>query len=144
MTVLNTVSSPQKLGGSDDKASAYDADQSWIPGSGISSGAGNGNPCRYSCLENPMDRGTWWATVHGITESRTRPSNFTSHISVTSEASKPPKRREMGSQHILPPALPLFLTHPFLLLKILSLPQLPRNPPNFGVVLFFFFFTVLV
>ena len=36
-----------------------------IPGSGKSPGVGYGNPLQYSCLENPMDRGTWWATVHG-------------------------------------------------------------------------------
>ena len=40
-----------------------------IPGSGRSPGEGNGNPLQYSCLENPMDRGAWWATVHGVTES---------------------------------------------------------------------------
>ena len=39
-----------------------------IPGSGRSPGEGNGNPLQYSCLENPMDRGAWWATVHGVTE----------------------------------------------------------------------------
>ena len=37
-----------------------------IPGSGRSLGGGNGNPRQYSCLENPMDRGAWWATVHGV------------------------------------------------------------------------------
>ena len=42
-----------------------------IPGSGRSPGGGNGNPLQYSCLENPMDRGAWWATVHGVTESDT-------------------------------------------------------------------------
>ena len=36
-----------------------------IPGLGRSSGGGNGNPLQYSCLENPIDRGAWWATVHG-------------------------------------------------------------------------------
>ena len=36
-----------------------------IPGSGRSPGGGNSNPLQYSCLENPMDRGAWWATVHG-------------------------------------------------------------------------------
>ena len=41
-------------------------------------GEGNGNPLQYSCLENPMDGGTWWATVHGVAKSRTRLSNFTS------------------------------------------------------------------
>ena len=39
-----------------------------IPGLGRSPGKGNGNPFQYSCLENPMDRGAWWATVHGVTE----------------------------------------------------------------------------
>ena len=38
-----------------------------IPGSGRSPGKGNGNPLQYSCLENPMDRGAWWATVPGVT-----------------------------------------------------------------------------
>ena len=42
------------------------------PGSGPSPGVGNGNPLQYSCLENPTDRGTWWARVHGVTESQTR------------------------------------------------------------------------
>ena len=42
-----------------------------IPGSGRSPGEGNGNPLQYSCREKPMDRGAWWATVHGVTESDT-------------------------------------------------------------------------
>ena len=42
-----------------------------IPGSGRSPGEGLGNPLQYSCLENPMDRGAWQATVHGVTESDT-------------------------------------------------------------------------
>ena len=46
-----------------------------IPGSGRSSGEGNGNPLQYSCLENSMDRGAWPATVHGIADSRTQMSN---------------------------------------------------------------------
>ena len=40
-------------------------------------GEGNGTPLQYSCLENPMDGGTWWAAVHGVTKSRTRLSDFT-------------------------------------------------------------------
>ena len=48
-----------------------------IPGSGRSPGEGNGNPLQYSCLENPMDGGAWWATVHGVAESWTRLSDFT-------------------------------------------------------------------
>ena len=42
----------------------YAKDVGSIPGSGRSPGEGNGNPLQYSCLGNPMDRGTWWATVH--------------------------------------------------------------------------------
>ena len=40
-----------------------------IPGPERSPGGGNGNPLQYSYLENPMDRGAWWATVHGVTQS---------------------------------------------------------------------------
>ena len=40
-------------------------------------GEGNGTPLQYSCLENPMDRGAWWAAVHGVSKSRTRLSDFT-------------------------------------------------------------------
>ena len=40
-------------------------------------GEGNGNPLQYSCLGNPMDRGTWWVTIHGVKKSRTRLSDFT-------------------------------------------------------------------
>ena len=66
------------LSGSDGKVSAYNAgDQGSIPGSGRSPGEGNGNPLQYSCLENPTDRGAWYATVHGVAKSRTRLSNFT-------------------------------------------------------------------
>ena len=42
-----------------------------IPGLGGSPGEGNGNPLPYSCLENPMDKGVWWATVHGATKTQT-------------------------------------------------------------------------
>ena len=42
-----------------------------FPGSGRSPAEGNGNPLQYSCLENPMDGGAWWATVHGVVESDT-------------------------------------------------------------------------
>ena len=64
--------------GSEVKASACNAgDLGSIPGSGRSPGEGNGNPLQYSCLENPMDGGAWWATVHGVTKSRTGLSDFT-------------------------------------------------------------------
>ena len=59
------------------KRLAYNAgDLGSIPGSGRSSGEGNGNPLQYSCLGNPMDRGAWWATVHGVARW-TRVSDFT-------------------------------------------------------------------
>ena len=48
-----------------------------IPGLGKSLGGGNGNPLQDSCLENPMDRGAWWATVHGMAKSRTQLNDFT-------------------------------------------------------------------
>ena len=49
----------------------------------ISVGEGNGNPLQYSCLENPMDRGAWWATVHRVSKSQTWLSNYTLLISET-------------------------------------------------------------
>ena len=59
-------------GDSDGKASAYNVgDPGLIPGSGRCSGEGNGNPLQYSRLENPMETGDWWATVHGVAKSRT-------------------------------------------------------------------------
>ena len=65
-------------GGSDHKLSARNAgDMGSIPGLGRSPGEGNGNPLQYSCLENPMDRGAWWAIVHRVTKSRKRLSDFT-------------------------------------------------------------------
>ena len=62
-------------GGSVDKESACNVgdtgDVGLISGSGRSPGEVNGNPLQYSCLENPMDRGAWWATVHGVAKSWT-------------------------------------------------------------------------
>ena len=57
-------------GGSDGKVSAYNVgDPGSIPESGRSPGEGNGNPLQYSSLENPMDRGAWCTTVHGMAKS---------------------------------------------------------------------------
>ena len=65
-------------GSSDGKASIYNAgDLGSIPGLGRSPGEGNGNPLQDYCLENPMDRGAWQATVHGVAKSQTRLSDFT-------------------------------------------------------------------
>ena len=61
-------------------ASAGDIrDAGLIPGSGRSLGGGHGNPLQYFCLENPTDRGNWWATVHGVTKSRTRLKRLSVH-----------------------------------------------------------------
>ena len=48
-----------------------------LPGAKLWREEGNGNRLLYSCLENPMDRGAWWAAVHGVVKSRTQLSNFT-------------------------------------------------------------------
>ena len=59
--------------GSDSKEFAFSVgDQGSIPGLGRSPEEGNGYPLQYSCLENPMDRGAWWAAVHGVIKSWTR------------------------------------------------------------------------
>ena len=63
------------------KASACNVgDAGLIPGSGRSSEGGHGNPFQYSCLEKPMDRGAWWATVHKVTKSWTRLKWLSTHL----------------------------------------------------------------
>ena len=57
-------------------------DGSSIPGLGRSPGEGNGNPLHYSCLENPMDRGAWWVTVHRVTEGLTWLKWLRPHVEV--------------------------------------------------------------
>ena len=65
-------------GGSEVKASACNVgDLGLTPGLGRSPEEGNGNPPQYSCLENPMDGGAWWATVHGVTKRWTWLRDFT-------------------------------------------------------------------
>ena len=62
-----------QIGGSDGKESACNAgDPGSISGLGRSPGEGNSSPLQYSCLENPTDRGAWWATVHVVSKSQTR------------------------------------------------------------------------
>ena len=63
---------PQWLSGKESACNAgATGDAGLIPGSGRSPGGRHGNPLPYSCLENPMDRETWWATVHGVAKSQT-------------------------------------------------------------------------
>ena len=67
--------------GSDGKESACNSgDPGSISGSGRSPGEGDGDPLHYSCLMNPMDRGTWQTIVHGVTKSQTQLSNWTHTI----------------------------------------------------------------
>ena len=65
---MNDLGFPSGASGKETSCNVGDA--GLIPGSGRSLGEGNGNSLQYSCLENPMDRGAWWATVHGVTQSR--------------------------------------------------------------------------
>ena len=75
-SVITITSFPDSSVGKESACNAGDLGS--IPGSGRSPGEGTGNPPQYSCLENPMDRGAWWALVHGVTKSWTqRVSNFT-------------------------------------------------------------------
>ena len=70
-------------------ASAGEAgDRSLIPGSGRSPGGGNGNPLQYSCLEHSMERGAWWATIHGVAKSLTKLTlHFTLHTLLCTDLS---------------------------------------------------------
>ena len=68
-----TMGLPQWLSGKESACSAgVVRDVGSIPGWGRSCGGRHGNPLQYSCLENPMDRGAWWATVHRVAESQAR------------------------------------------------------------------------
>ena len=67
--------------GSDGKESACNAeDPGSIPGSGRSPGGGHGNPLQDSCLENPMDKGAWWATVQRVSQSQTQLKQLSTHV----------------------------------------------------------------
>ena len=69
--VLNMVAQSVKNLRAVQEISCNAGDLGWIPGSGRCPGEGNGSPLQFSCLENPMDRGDWPATVHGVAESDT-------------------------------------------------------------------------
>ena len=75
-------------GGSDGKKSACNAgDTGLIPGLGRS-GGGHGNPLQYSCLENSMNRGTWWATRHRVAKSWTWLKQFSMHSNILDKKMK--------------------------------------------------------
>ena len=90
-----------------------------IPESGRSLGEGNGNPLHYSCLENPMDEGAWWATVHGVTKSWTQLSKFMEFMD--------------GYIASRPTFVPITLGHPHPVLRSLdmwTLTLLPSTTPE--------------
>ena len=80
-----------------------------IPGSGRSPGVGIGNPFQYSCLENPMDRESWGATVHRVTKSQTRLKQLSMHIRQCREASCPQPGRGPSWKQTLQPQLSLWM-----------------------------------
>ena len=83
-------------GGSDGKESSCSVgDLVLTPGLGRSPGEGHGYPLQYSCLENPMDRGAWRATVHGVAKSRTGLCSFHLHLGLYLSKAK---RGKMGSR----------------------------------------------
>ena len=71
-----------------------------VPGLGRSPGEEPGNPLQYSCLENPMDRGAWWAAVHGVTKSWTRLKWLSTHMHTWTTHSRPDGGRlELQDSH---------------------------------------------
>ena len=126
-------------GGSDSKEfSCNTEDLGLIPGSGRSPGERNSYPLQYSCLENSMDRGAWWVTVHGVSKSRTQVTDFHFHqvkhsyiLAIGSPLSTGFSRQEHWSG--LPCPLPRDLPNPGIkprspTLQVDSLPpELPGN-----------------
>ena len=77
---VSQIELPWWLGGKEFACNTGAAgDMGLIPGSGRSPGGGHGNPLYYSCLANSMDRGAWWATVHGVTRSQTQLKQLDMH-----------------------------------------------------------------
>ena len=91
-------------GGSDCKESACNAgDLGSTPGSGRSPGGGRGNPLQCSCLENPVDRGAWQATVHGVTQSQTRLTDRHTHKQRPTACLLTPTQRPSSQHNLLGP-----------------------------------------
>ena len=99
-THTHTHRLPQWLSGKQSTCNTGDkGDAGSIPGLGRSPRQGNGNPLQSYCLENPMDRGAWWATVHGVTKSQTQLSNFTN---ICTRSSSIPTSPMKPSRTLLP------------------------------------------
>ena len=119
-----------------------------IPGSGKSHGRGHGNSLQYFCLENPMDRGAWWATVHGLAKSKTWLSDRAQHTYIPSRfrlpasAPQPPWLLQLSYSNLSAGFLLFRALHPQADLvqlcvhpEILSLRKLEAYTPNFTDVL---------
>ena len=74
---MRTLTKPQKITGRNTQKLLKNIIVELIKVLEVYSGEGNGTPLQYSCLENPMEGGAWWAAVHGVTKSWTRLSDFT-------------------------------------------------------------------
>ena len=97
MPLLAKDGLPWCLGGKESAYSAGDVgDMGSIPGSGRSPGGGHGNPLQDSCLENPMDRGAPWATVHWVPESQTRLKRLSVHTWKGHSVSGSSPQRNLG------------------------------------------------
>ena len=82
-------------------SSANAGDSGFILGSGKSPGEGKGNSLQYSCLENPMDRGAWLATVHGVAKSWTQLSDYTRKRGLTVSTEENPWSREEAQNNVI-------------------------------------------
>ena len=97
-----------------------------IPGSGRSPGGGNGNPLQYSCLENPMDRGAWWAMVHGVEKEVDTTEQLThTHTPTPNSPAVLPHPSHQTPQLSFP--------HPSHQTPQLSFPILPTSNQKFGL-----------
>ena len=94
-------------------------------------GGGNGNPLQYSCLENSMDRGPWWATVHGITKSWTQKSTHSTYISEKRKLSLKIYRDSRGIRTVSPrKILCLSLTESMMLLSLPNMWECIKGHPS--------------
>ena len=117
-------------------ASAGDASMASIPGLGRSPGGGNGNPLQYSCLENPTDRGVWWATACGVAESDTTQQLSTHMADREKKLNDEYRMKEtMGWLNPLPASYPTAANppptdpHSFFLVSFLSTHTQPSRSP---------------